>query len=161
MDELQVERVLRAVESIPAGSALPYGRVGRAAGASTRFVGRVMSVHGSAVAWWRVPNARGDFPPPLRARARPHLREEDTPLREDGRIDLRLAAPHPDEYVRSVDIALADLEDMAADPEDTPAGQADASAGPADTAVGPEEHGRGSGGRGTAEHGPGRRPGLD
>src|SRR5699024_11074733 len=95
MDELQVERVLRAVESIPAGSALPYGRVGRAAGASARFVGRVMSVHGSAVAWWRVPNARGDFPPPLRARARPHLREEDTPLREDGRIDLRLAAPHP------------------------------------------------------------------
>lgn len=137
MDELQVERVLRAVESIPAGEALPYGRVGRAAGASARFVGRVMSVHGATVAWWRVPNARGEFPPPLRARALPHLREEDTPLRADGRIDLRLAAPHPDEYARSVDMALADLEGSGpADPHDAPRGTA---ADPDDTVDDPED----------------------
>jgi hypothetical protein len=75
------------------------------------------------VAWWRVPNARGEFPPPLRARALPHLREEDTPLRADGRIDLHLAAPHPDEYARSVDMALADLEDAATQSTDRTAGR--------------------------------------
>ena len=128
MDELRVERVLRAVESIPAGCAMPYGRVGRAVGMpygrvgravgeSARLAARVLSHHGSAVPWWRVPNARGELPPPLMARALLHLHEEGTPLTADGRIDLRRAGLDEADYGQRVEEALADLPDAQADDE--------------------------------------------
>ena len=117
MDELRVERVLRAVESIPAGCAMPYGRVGRAVGESARLAARVLSHHGSAVPWWRVPNARGELPPPLMARALLHLYEEGTPLTADGRIDLRRAGLDETDYGQRVEEALADLPDAQADAE--------------------------------------------
>lgn len=109
MDDLAVERVLRAVESLPPGSAAAYGEIGRAVGASSRYVARVMSVYGSNVPWWRVPNVRGALPAPLTARALPHWKDEGMPLTDDDRIDMRRARVDPDTFAASVLDALAEL----------------------------------------------------
>lgn len=119
MDELSVERVLRAVESIPSGAAAPYSEVGRAAGASARFVARVLSRHGATVPWWRVPTVRGVLPPPLVARARPQWEDEGTPLTADGRIDLARARVDPEYFAAAVAAACADLPDDSSDPDDS------------------------------------------
>lgn len=109
MDDLAVERVLRAVESLPPGSAAAYGEIGRAVGASSRYVARVMSVYGSNVPWWRVPNVRGALPAPLTARALPRWKDEGMPLTDDDRIDMRRARVDPDTFAASVLDALAEL----------------------------------------------------
>lgn len=60
MDEAYVEDVLRLVDSIPAGRVTTYGALARAVGTGgPRQVGRVISLHGDAVAWWRVVRADG------------------------------------------------------------------------------------------------------
>ena len=66
MDEVLVERVLRAVEQVPAGRVVSYGDLGALVGVGPRHVGRVMSQWGGNVAWWRVTNRSGDLPPELR-----------------------------------------------------------------------------------------------
>ncbi|GAA2088239.1 MGMT family protein [Brevibacterium salitolerans] len=119
MDELALERTLRAVECIPAGQVAAYGDVGRAAGTSARFAARVLSLYGSTVTWWRVPNARGEMPPALAVRALPHWREEGTPLvgtdagtgadRSQPRVDMRSARVDLPAFAASVEAALADL----------------------------------------------------
>lgn len=70
MDELRVERVLRAVEQIPPGRLVSYGDIGRLVGMGARQVGTVMRHWGSNVAWWRVVNASGRLPEHLRDEAR-------------------------------------------------------------------------------------------
>lgn len=109
MDDLAVERVLRAVESIPPGSAAAYGEIGHVIGASPRFVARVMSTYGSNVPWWRVPNVRGALPAPLTVRALPHWNDEDMPLTDDDRIDMTRARMDPHTFGRAVCDALAGL----------------------------------------------------
>lgn len=115
MDDLAAERVLRAVESIPPGCAAAYGEIGETIGASPRFVARVMSTYGSNVPWWRVPNVRGALPAPLTARALPHWHDEDMPLTDDDRIDMKRARMDPHTFRGAVCDALAGLASHEAD----------------------------------------------
>lgn len=55
MDERYVEAVLAVVGTVEAGRVTTYGAVAAAVGrGGPRQVGRVMRLHGDAVAWWRV-----------------------------------------------------------------------------------------------------------
>ena len=62
MDDIRVERVLRAVECIPCGSVATYGDIGDVTGESARVIGRVLALWGSTVPWWRVCNSKGEIP---------------------------------------------------------------------------------------------------
>ncbi|GAA1393994.1 MGMT family protein [Luteococcus peritonei] len=95
MDELLVERVLRAVELVPAGRVASYGDIATLVGTGPRQVGRVMAHWGSDVAWWRITNASGDFPPHLLERARDHWADEGVELRPGGR-GCRIASHRAD-----------------------------------------------------------------
>ena len=64
-----VERVLRAVELVPAGRVVSYGDLAALVGTGPRQVGSVMRHYGSNVAWWRVTNASGEHVPHLREAA--------------------------------------------------------------------------------------------
>lgn len=83
--ELVVERVLRAVELVPAGEVASYGDIGSVCGVGPRQVGRVISQWGTDVPWWRITNAAGDFPESLRTRAFAHWREEGIAVKPNGR----------------------------------------------------------------------------
>lgn len=80
-----LERVLIAVELIPAGRVASYGDVGRLAGTGARHVGNIMRNHSQGVPWWRVTNANGDLPPHLGATARPHWAKEGIGWKPSGR----------------------------------------------------------------------------
>ena len=73
-----------SVEALPA-IAEAVGRYG------PRRVGNVMAGHGAAVAWWRVVRADGSLPPSHDGEALQAYREEGTPLRPSGRVDLAVA----------------------------------------------------------------------
>lgn len=60
MDDVVLERVLRAVECVPSGRVVSYGDIAALVGVGPRQVGWVMRHYGSNVAWWRVVNASGD-----------------------------------------------------------------------------------------------------
>ncbi len=92
MDEEYVERVRELVLRIPAGRVLSYGRVAEllAGGYGPRYVGRVMSIEGQDLPWWRVVRADGAMAPPLMGEAQVHWMEEGTPVR-DGRVLMREA----------------------------------------------------------------------
>lgn len=103
MDEEYVEAVLTVVERIPSGRVMAYGAVAEIVGeklrrGGPRTVGAVMAQYGGGVPWWRVVAASGAVP---RASAVVALRElvaEGTPMSGDGmRVDMRLAAWHPDD----------------------------------------------------------------
>ncbi len=109
-----VERVLRAVEQVPAGHVVCYGDLAALVGIGPRQVGSIMRHWGGNVTWWRVTNRDGDLPAELLARARPHWRREGIALKASGsgcrfadhRADLeRLGG----DYAR----AAADLDDAA------------------------------------------------
>jgi len=94
------ERVLDLVASIPPGRVLAYGDVAAWLGeGGPRQVGRVMSLYGGAVPWWRVVRSDGVLLPGHELRAMDAYREEGTPLRESGpaaeghipRVDMRRA----------------------------------------------------------------------
>lgn len=101
------ERVLDLTERIPPGTVMTYGDVAEFLGEmGPRQVGRVMTLHGAAVPWWRVVRADGALLPGHEQRALAHYRAEGTPLRstrgrgpapgstaaEDlPRLDLKLA----------------------------------------------------------------------
>ncbi|MFD3947598.1 MGMT family protein [Streptomyces sp. NPDC058579] len=94
------ERVLEVAELIPPGRVMTYGDVAEWLGeGGPRQVGRVMSLYGGAVPWWRVVRADGALLPGHELRALGHYREEGTPLRQAGRsadghvpkIDMRRA----------------------------------------------------------------------
>lgn len=85
VDEVLVERVLRAVEQVPPGRVVSYGDLGALVGTGPRHVGRIMAQWGANVAWWRVTSRDGDLAGDLLARARPHWEEEGIEVKENGR----------------------------------------------------------------------------
>ena len=89
-------RVLDVVDSIPPGRVMSYGDIAEylGAGLGPRQVGRVMSVYGGAVAWWRVIHSDGTPAPGHDSRALQHYLAEGTPLRSARppvRVDMRRA----------------------------------------------------------------------
>ena len=62
VDDVLVERVLRAVEVVPRGRVVTYGDIADLVGTGPRLVGWIMGTWGSSVTWWRVVNANGDLP---------------------------------------------------------------------------------------------------
>ena len=50
-----------------------------------------MSTYGGSVPWWRVVRADGSLPPSHDEEARAHYREEGTPLKRSGRMDMEQA----------------------------------------------------------------------
>lgn len=94
--DLYLDTLLTLVERVPAGRATTYGALADAVGAGgPRQVGRAMSLHGAGVPWWRVVRADGSLPPTHADEARPSYLAEGTPLRPDGRVDLRAAFWQP------------------------------------------------------------------
>lgn len=91
------ERVLDVVDGIPPGRVMTYGDIAEYLGlGGPRQVGRVMSLWGGGVPWWRVIRADGSFLPGHEREALACYREEGTPLRATGergqfRVDMRRA----------------------------------------------------------------------
>ena len=88
--------VLDVVDSIPAGRVMSYGDIAEylAAGPGPRQVGRVMSVYGGAVSWWRVIHSDGTPAPGHEQAALARYLAEGTPLRSARppvRVDMRRA----------------------------------------------------------------------
>jgi alkylated DNA nucleotide flippase Atl1 len=95
MDDSFTERVLDVVDQVPRGRVVTYGAIAEAIGdGGARQVGRVMSLEGAAVTWWRVVRANGTLPPHLMTDAQEHWQAEGTPVRR-GRIDMERALWHP------------------------------------------------------------------
>ncbi len=90
-------RVLDVAEAIPPGQVMSYGDVAEYLGeGGPRQVGRVMSLWGGAVAWWRVVHADGSLLAGHERTALGHYQREGTPLRQGadgrpGRVDMRRA----------------------------------------------------------------------
>jgi alkylated DNA nucleotide flippase Atl1 len=87
------ERVLAVVEAIPPGYVMTYGDIAEYVGeGGPRQVGRVMSLSGGSVPWWRVLHADGSPPAGHEREAIAALRADGTPLRSGGqRVDMKLA----------------------------------------------------------------------
>lgn len=95
--EEYVERVLAVVETIPPGRVMSYGAIAEVVGVGgPRQVGRVMSIEGSAVPWWRVVRADGGLPLCHDGEALAHHRAEGTAMRDSGRVDMAVASWWPD-----------------------------------------------------------------
>jgi alkylated DNA nucleotide flippase Atl1 len=107
-----VDAVLEVAALIPAGRVLSYGDIAELLGSGgARQVGRVLSLHGGAVAWWRVIRADGTLPNELMGRALRRYERELTPLtiRETGgdpKVKMQLARwfPDDDDFDRIEDI---------------------------------------------------------
>jgi alkylated DNA nucleotide flippase Atl1 len=107
-----VDAVLEVAALIPAGRVLSYGDIAELLGSDgARQVGRVMSLHGGAVPWWRVIRADGTLPNELMARAVQRYQREFTPIiiRETGagpKVKMQLARwfPDDDDFDRIEDI---------------------------------------------------------
>ena len=95
MDENYIELVLSTVERIPPGQVASYGDIAELVGiGGPRLVGRVMSLHGAAVPWWRVVRSDGRPVRGIETNALALLRRDGTPLRDD-RVDMRVARYRP------------------------------------------------------------------
>lgn len=109
-----VDAVLEVAALIPAGRVLSYGDIAELLGSGgARQVGRVMSLHGGAVAWWRVIRADGTLPNELMDRAVRRYQRELTPLmiREAGsepKVKMQSARwfPDDDDFDRIEEIRL-------------------------------------------------------
>ncbi len=105
-----MERVLRAVEQIPRGRVASYGDLAGLVGVGPRLVGRVMSLYGSNVTWWRVTNASGDLPSGLAEEARARWADEGITWKPHGagcriryhRADLERLADDYEHAVRDL-----------------------------------------------------------
>ncbi|MEV0601152.1 MGMT family protein [Streptomyces sp. NPDC050315] len=89
-DELPeyADLVLGVAERIPPGRVMTYGDIAEYVGeGGPRQVGRVMSLYGGAVPWWRVVRADGVFLPGKERHALQQYRAEGTPLREARRTE--------------------------------------------------------------------------
>ncbi|MFC0865727.1 MGMT family protein [Sphaerimonospora cavernae] len=85
------ERVLDVVERIPSGKVMSYSDIAEYLGeGGPRQVGRVMSVWGGGVPWWRVVHTDGTPARGLEDRFLARWREEGTPAR-GARVDMRSA----------------------------------------------------------------------
>ena len=101
--EEYVERVLAVVERIPPGRVMSYGAIAEVVGVGgPRQVGRVMSLEGDGLPWWRVVRADGGLPPCHDGEALTRHRTEGTPLRSSGRVDMAAAAWWPESPEGSV-----------------------------------------------------------
>lgn len=111
MDDVLVERVLRAVELVPPGQVVSYGDLAALVGIGPRQVGAVMSQWGSGVPWWRVTNHTGRLPAPLLARAREHWHAEGIATGPDG-LGARIRAHRADllALAAAYEAAVADLD---------------------------------------------------
>jgi alkylated DNA nucleotide flippase Atl1 len=95
--EEYVEQVLSLVERIPAGRVMSYGAIASVVGErGPRQVGRVMSLSGGSVPWWRVVRADGGLALCHDGEARAHHLDEGTPFRRSGAVDMESAAWWPD-----------------------------------------------------------------
>ncbi len=105
-----MERVLRAVEQVPRGRVVSYGDLAALVGIGPRQVGSIMKVYGGNVTWWRVTNASGDLPAPLRERARVRWAEEGVLVKPNG-LGCRIADYRADldELAGAYEQAVADL----------------------------------------------------
>lgn len=84
------------METVPPGRVTTYGALADAVGCrGPRSVGQVLATYGGSVCWWRVVRADGSLPPSHDQEARAHYREEGTPFRASGRVDMRVAAWWP------------------------------------------------------------------
>ena len=91
MEDLSVEKILRAVECVSEGHVVTYGSIAHLVGSHARVVGRVMAQWGSGVPWWRVVNAGGLLPEHLMPKAVLLWAQENTPLTENGHVDVPAA----------------------------------------------------------------------
>jgi len=85
VDDVVVERVLRAVEQVPRGRVVSYGDVAALVGIGPRQVGTIMSTFGSNVTWWRVTSSYGDLPVALMDEVRERWAAEGILLKPNGR----------------------------------------------------------------------------
>jgi methylated-DNA-protein-cysteine methyltransferase related protein len=85
VDDVVVERVLRAVEQVPRGRVVSYGDLAALGGIGPRQVGTIMRIYGSNVTWWRVTSSSGDLPAPLMDEARERWALEGILLKPNGR----------------------------------------------------------------------------
>jgi methylated-DNA-protein-cysteine methyltransferase-like protein len=85
VDDVVVERVLRAVEQVPRGRVVSYGDVAALVGIGPRQVGTIMRLYGSNVTWWRVTSSSGDLPVPLMDEVRERWATEGILLKPNGR----------------------------------------------------------------------------
>lgn len=110
MDEVLVEKVLRAVELVPSGRVISYGDIAALVGTGPRHVGTILREYGSGVAWWRVVNAAGDPPKHKRQKAFDHWRGEGIPVKPNG-LGCRIVEQRVDleELARAHATAVADL----------------------------------------------------
>ena len=115
VEDAQSEDPVEAEEALPAGAVAPRLQVGplvagddlqrvdlplaRAVGrGGPRQVGRVMALHGDAVAWWRVVHADGSPATCHDGTAVHHLHAEGTPMVQGRRVDMSAAERRdPDE----------------------------------------------------------------
>jgi alkylated DNA nucleotide flippase Atl1 len=96
--EEYVERVLSLVEQIPAGRVTTYGAIAGVVGVGgPRQVGRVMSLYGGSVPWWRVVRADGGLALCHDGEARAHHLDEGTAFRPSGTVDMDAAMWWPEE----------------------------------------------------------------
>ena len=109
MDDVLVEKVLRAVELVPRGRIISYGDIAALVGTGPRQVGSIMRLYGSNVTWWRVTNASGDLPSHLRQRAFEIWPTEGITVKPNGR-GCRIREHH-------VDLDERDLAHVAATAE--------------------------------------------
>ena len=85
------EAVLEFVEQVPPGRVVTYGLIAdHLQRGGARQVGRVMSLDGAAVPWWRVVRADGSLPPHLMVDAQKAWADERTPVKR-GRVDVPAA----------------------------------------------------------------------
>jgi alkylated DNA nucleotide flippase Atl1 len=85
VDDVVVERVLRAVEQVPRGRVVSYGDLAALVGIGPRQVGTIMRLYGSNVTWWRVTSSSGDLPPRLIDEVRERWAREGILLKPNGR----------------------------------------------------------------------------
>ena len=90
VDDLALERILRAVEAVPPGRVVSYGDIAGLVGIGPRQVGWAMSHYGSNVTWWRVTNASGELPAHLREEVRERWAREGILLKPNG-LGCRIA----------------------------------------------------------------------
>jgi methylated-DNA-protein-cysteine methyltransferase related protein len=124
VDEIIVERVLRAVEQVPRGRLVAYGDIAGLVGVGPRQVGSIMRHWGGNVTWWRVTNAAGDLPAHLREEARGLWAEEGILMKRNG-LGARLGDYRADLSTLAEDWERACADLALRDPAaDTPAGAA-------------------------------------
>ena len=109
VDDLVVERVLRAVEQVPRGRVVSYGDLASLVGIGPRLVGSIMKAYGGNVTWWRVTNSYGDLPEPLLDRASETWAEEGILVKKNG-LGCRIA-----DYRADLDALAAAYERVVAD----------------------------------------------